>query len=261
MGTLFVGPARALPLQEIIARSEPAVVHVEVLSARGAILGVGSGFVVSSDGRFVTNHHVVADADRVEVTFRGGKKVEVEGVLDFDEASDLAVLKLHAGTYPNLALAGEPAKQGDSVVVMGSPMGFSGSVSTGIVAAVRPEGATLGGQRMPSWTPGSSGSPVMNEEAEVVAVAVGVVAGAGGHALSFGVPAAPLAKILAAGKQEPRPFHVLRGKRSPFENVVIFLGALGGIAVVVWLYGWRARRKRQRERDRGREVLGSILKP
>ena len=73
------------------------MVHVSVSNDRGKILGTGSGFVISDDGRVVTNHHVVEDGDRAEVTFKGGRTVEVEGVLAFDEEADIAVLKLRKG--------------------------------------------------------------------------------------------------------------------------------------------------------------------
>ena len=259
------GAARALPLQEIITRTEPAVVHVSVSGGRGGEVGTGSGFVVSGDGRVVTNHHVVNDAERVEVVFQGGRKVQALGVVAFDEESDLAILQLEKGSYPSLALADSPAKQGDPVVVIGSPRGLSGMVSTGIVSAVRAEGAHLGNDHRKNWTlqltaavsPGSSGSPVMNEDGEVVAVTVGQ---ASGQALNFGVPVDLLRKLLPAAANEPSPFRVLRGGRSPLTNLLISAVGLGGAALVVWLTGWILGRKERRARGKGRDVIDPIIK-
>jgi len=261
----FGAPARALPLSEIITRTQPAVVHVSVSDSRGREFATGSGFLVASDGSVATNHHVVEGADRVVVSFQGGRKVEAVGVVAFDEEADLAVLKLGPGSYPELALATSPAKQGDTVVVIGSPMGFSGSVSTGIVSAIRPEGAHVRDEHFPNWTlqltaavsPGSSGSPVVNEQGEVVAVAVGH---AGGEALNFGVPVASLKKVMAKSKPVAMPLQALHGGRSPLVNVLISLGAIGGAAAAVWGASFIRGRKQRKRRAPGRDVLNSILK-
>ena len=262
-------PARALPLQEIIEHAQRAVVHVSVSNDRGKVLGTGSGFVVSDDGRVVTNHHVVEGGDRAEVTFKGGRTVEVEGVLAFDEEADLAVLKLRKGAYSKLGLAAAPATQGDSVVVIGSPLGFSGSVSTGIVAAIRTEGATFRDQRRASWalqvtapiSSGSSGSPIMNDQGEVVGLIVGGVDAPVGQPVNFGVPVALVKKLLVASTGETRPLRALRGGRSPARNILISVAVLGGAVFAFWFAGYLRRRKLRRERGRGRDVLGSILKP
>jgi S1-C subfamily serine protease len=261
--------AGALPLQEIIARAEPAVVHVSISNERGTVLGTGSGFVISSDGRLVTNHHVVELADRVEVTFQDGRKVEIEGVVAFDEKIDLAVLKLRKGTYPKLALAAGAAQRGDSILVMGSPLGFSGSVSTGIVSAVRPDGATIAGERRASWelqlsaaiSSGSSGSPILNDAGEVVAIAVGGLGAPVGQPVNFGVPVARLKQLVAASSGETRPLRVLRGARSSLENLLISAALLTGAVFAWWLTVYLRGRRRRGERDRGRQVIGSILKP
>ena len=221
---------------------------------------------MSSDGRVVTNHHVVEDAERVEVVFQGGKKVAVLGVLAFDEDADLALLRLEKGTYPTVALSDAPVKQGDPVVVIGSPLGLSGTVSTGIVSAVRSDGAHFGDEVEKNWTlqltaavsPGSGGSPVMNEAGEVVAITVGQVRR--GQALNFGVPVVLLRQLLPSAAKEPKPFRVLRGGRSPIENLLISAGALGGVALVVWVTNFILGRKRRRARGQGREVLDPIIK-
>lgn len=216
----------------------------------------------------VTNHHVVEDADRVEVTFQDGKKVPAVGVLAFDASDDLAVLKLRDGKYPTLSFARASAQQGDPVVVVGSPLGFSGSVSSGIVSAVRPEGAKLYDGLHPSWTlqmtaaisSGSSGSPILNDGAEVVGVAVGAIGAPVGQPVNFGVPVELVKKLLAASNGKPLPFQVLRGGRSLLENLAISGAAFGGVAFAFWLAGYLRRRRLRRDRDRGRGVIQSILK-
>jgi S1-C subfamily serine protease len=190
--------ARALELPELAARARPSVVLLTVGDAHRDKASTGTGFFVSKDGRIVTNHHVIEGARKVTGTLVDGRTVDIVGLLADDPEGDIAVLQAPAGEYAPLPLGGSaPLRVGDEVVVIGSPLGLSASFSTGVVSALRDRGL-LGEQErhdesLAAWaiqitaavSPGSSGSPIMNRDGEVVGVAVGKV---GGEALNFGVP-------------------------------------------------------------------------
>src|SRR5262245_23170360 len=96
---LLAIPAHALPLEEILHRAKPAVVLLSVPRAYGDSSFVGSGFLISKDGRVATNFHVVDSALRLEATLSDGKERDVVGAWVLDEESDLAILQLETGTY------------------------------------------------------------------------------------------------------------------------------------------------------------------
>lgn len=262
---LFAANLHALPLEDVIARAKPAVVHLSVRNSRGDTVGSGSGFVISRDGKVATNFHVVEGAQALEAVFDDGKKHPIVGAWAFDADADIAVLQLPKGEYPSLPLATVPARQGAPVLVIGSPLGLSGTVSTGIVSAVRDEGATHRNVTHPQWnlqvtapiSPGSSGSPILNQDAEVVGVAVGLLLN--GQALNFGVPVRALRVVLDRSPQELRPIRGV-GTRSVLENILISIGGLGAVALVVWTVLFVGRKKQERRENRGRALLSSILK-
>jgi S1-C subfamily serine protease len=257
----------ALSLQDIITTAKRSVVHLSILDAGGEELATGTGFVISPDGKLATNYHVVEDATRAIATFDDGRKVEVLGARAFDAQADLAILQLAPGHYDHLPIAGAPARQGDEVVVVGSPRGFAGSVSTGIVSAIRAEGTIReghdDGER--SWmlqisapiSSGSSGSPILNHEGQVIGVAVGTYEG---QALNFGVPAAALVAIQKRGATaQTFALSLVRSGRSVRDNLLISAGVLGAVGVIV--LGLAARdRRRRRLRAEGRALVDRALR-
>src|SRR5262245_23848779 len=134
-------------------------------------MGEGSGFIVSPDGYIMTNAHVVADADEVTVKTTDRREYAAK-VVGFDEASDVAVLKIDAKNLPTVRL-GDPSKlrPGEWVVAIGSPFGFENSVTAGIVSAT--SRAMPGGNYTPfiqtdvAVNPGNSGGPLFNLNGEV----------------------------------------------------------------------------------------------
>ncbi len=246
---LLATDARALEVPELAERTKPSVVLVTVFDAASHKLGTGTGFFVTADGRLVTNVHVIEDAAKATLTLDGGRVVEVAGVLATSPRDDLAVLQAAGpGPYPPLTLGDSQALvAGREIVVVGSPMGLSGTVSTGIVAAVRdkspledePRGEGPSGE---SWrvqitapiSPGSSGSPILTREGRVVAVAVGLRNG--GQNLNFGIPGERLRALLAGLGDHPalRSFEAagggVGGARSP---VLLNLGISAAVFLVL----------------------------
>ncbi len=125
-------------LPELVRRIKPSAVAIETFDSRGEKLSRGSGFFIDSD-RVVTNRHVIDNAYRAEVHSYNGNVYPVKGVVAVDAEGDLALLRVDAP--PNqvrpLSLDRTSPQEGESVVVIGNPFGLEGSVTNGIVSAVR----------------------------------------------------------------------------------------------------------------------------
>jgi len=183
-------PVRAQDyLPELVKRIKPSAVAIETFDSRGATISRGSGFFVSSD-KIITNRHVIERSSRVEVHLINGRKYPVKGVLAVDGEGDLALLQVDIPkefAVP-LPIVKRVPQEGESVVVIGNPFGLEGSVSNGIVSAVR-EISGYGKiiQITAPISPGSSGSPVVNMFGQVIGVAT--LQAAEGQSLNFAVPA------------------------------------------------------------------------
>lgn len=161
-------------LPDLIRRVKPAVVSVITYDAKGNALMTGSGFFIRP-GEVVTNLHVIEGARRVVVrTLDGkGKTYEVEGVVALDEEGDMALLgvNLPPDRARQLELSTTLPEEGESVFVIGNPLRLEGSVSSGIVSAVR-EVPNLGKivQTTAPISHGNSGSPLFNMKGQVIGV-------------------------------------------------------------------------------------------
>jgi len=240
-------PARAEDLGAIAARVKRSVVHLELADAAGEALGNGSGFFVSANGRVVTNHHVIAKVAAVTAVLGDGRRVPVRGVVALDREHDLALLALEGGAYEPLPLGtASGLAVGDEVVVVGSPAGLAGSLSVGVVSALRGEAAPLaaapGADHPRAWalqitaaiSPGSSGSPVVAvRSGAVVGIAVGQRTD--GQALNFAVPADHARALLAAAVTEPAAFPGAATPGGLLKNLGLSLAFFGAIALAAWL--------------------------
>src|SRR5436190_22659354 len=176
-------------LPELVKRIKPSAVAIETFDSKGETLARGSGFFIAAD-RVITNRHVIERASRVEVHLLNGKKYTVRGVLAVDGEGDLALLAVDVPrelAIPLPVIRAVP-QEGESIVVIGNPYGLEGSVSNGIVSAVR-EISGYGKiiQITASISPGSSGSPVVNMAGQVIGIAT--LQAAEGQNLNFAVPA------------------------------------------------------------------------
>src|SRR2546426_2807079 len=146
-----------------IARENlPAVVTLVAVDDHDQPLSVGSGFFITRDGVLVTNAHVVGGAAKVLVRWRGQSGVALK-ILNFARKYDLVTIQTSFTGTPAVLLAdSDTAAVGQDVVVLGSPQGLEGTVSTGIIGGLR----TIGGVRYLQITapisPGSSGGPVFH---------------------------------------------------------------------------------------------------
>ena len=136
---LLAGAAAAQDyLPELVKRIKPSSVAVETFDSKGNTVSRGSGFFIAPD-RIVTNRHVIERSARVEIHLIDGKKFLVKGVLAVDGEGDLAMLQVDVPRQFAIPLPIVRAvpQEGESIVVVGNPFGLEGSVSNGIVSAVR----------------------------------------------------------------------------------------------------------------------------
>lgn len=182
-------------LPELVRRIKPSAVAIETFDARGEKLSRGSGFFIDFD-RVVTNRHVIENAYRAEVHSYNGSIYPVKGVVAIDAEADIALLRVEAP--PNqvrpLVLDRTSPQEGESVLVIGNPFGLEGSVTNGIVSAVR-DIPTFGRiiQITAPISPGSSGSPVVNMQGQVVGVATLQITG--GQSVNFAIPSERISQL------------------------------------------------------------------
>lgn len=198
------------PQQEPPQDGEVPAVETEKIQA-----GVGSGVIVSDDGFVLTNNHVVARADELQVELSDGRIYNAE-VVGSDDKSDVAVLKIEAsGLVP--AKLGDSAsiEVGDWVIAVGSPFGLDQTVTAGIISAInRQTGIITGGyedfiQTDAAINPGNSGGPLVNLRGEVIGINTAINSRTGTNAgVGFAIPANMAKRIMSDLRTEGR---VVRG--------------------------------------------------
>ncbi|CAN5756243.1 hypothetical protein BH20ACI3_BH20ACI3_25640 [soil metagenome] len=161
-------------LPELVRRVKPSIVAIATYDAKGDSLATGSGFFIRP-GHVVTSLHVIRGARRTDVkTLDGkGRVYQVAGLLAVDEEGDLVLLRVNMATdRPRSSkLATSLPEEGETVFLIGNPLKLEGSVTDGIVSAVREVPGV--GKIIQTTAPisqGSSGSPVFNLRGQVVGV-------------------------------------------------------------------------------------------
>lgn len=156
-------------------------------------MAAGSGFAISADGYFVTNNHVVENAEKVTVVFDNGDEMTAT-VVGTDQRTDLAVVKVDGVTdLPYVSFASEDVRVGDWVVAVGNPFGLGGTVTAGIVSA---RGRDIAGSAQGDFlqidaavNTGNSGGPAFNLNGEVVGVNTAIFSPNGGNVgIAFAIP-------------------------------------------------------------------------
>lgn len=156
--------------------------------------GTGSGFIIASDGRLITNAHVVNGADKVQVTLKDGTTYEGK-VLGTDSFTDVAVIKIDATDLPTVSLGkAENLTTGEWAIAIGNPLGLDNTVTVGIVSALGRSSSQVGVpdkrvrfiQTDAAINPGNSGGPLLNAQGEVIGINTAIRADAQG--LGFAIP-------------------------------------------------------------------------
>jgi S1-C subfamily serine protease len=176
----------------------------------------GSGFLISSDGKILTNNHVVANERQLEVTLSDQSRYKAQ-LLSRDEANDLALLQITPrAKLPSLRLGDSDALQvGQKVLAIGNPFGLEGTLTTGIVSSlgrsIRGENErTLEGliQTDAAINPGNSGGPLLDSAGNVVGINTAILGPNGGNiGIGFAMPI-NRAKLMLddyqAGRKRPK---------------------------------------------------------
>ena len=155
----------------------------------------GSGFLVDPKGYIVTNYHVVDEAEKIKVKLHGNSTEYRAKLIGYDIETDLAVLKIDAGTPLQYAKVGnsDSVQVGDWAVAIGSPFGLEASVTAGIVSA---KGRDVGAEQFQRFiqtdaaiNPGNSGGPLLNIKGEVIGVNTAIATRTGGYqGIGFALP-------------------------------------------------------------------------
>lgn len=163
--------------------------------------GTGSGFILSSDGRLITNAHVVSGADTVKVTLKDGRTFE-GNVLGSDSITDVAVVQIKAENLPTVTLgSSEDLVPGQWAIAIGNPLGLDNTVTAGIISAIGRSSSQVGIpdkrvrfiQTDAAINPGNSGGPLLNDQGQVIGINTAIRANAQG--LGFAIPIETAARI------------------------------------------------------------------
>lgn len=158
--------------------------------------GVGSGFIISSDGFIITNHHVVASADRITVTLNDRREY-IADIIGSDELSDVALIKINANDLKSVRFGdSERVRVGEWVLAIGSPFGLEFSAAAGIVSAKSRNVPSRGPANYVSFiqtdvaiNQGNSGGPLFNLQGEVIGINSQILSSTGGsNGISFAIP-------------------------------------------------------------------------
>ncbi len=170
-------------------------------SPRRVERGLGSGFIVSSDGQIITNAHVVDGVDTVQVSLKDGRSFTGR-VLGTDPVTDVAVVKIDANNLPAVKMSNSDQVQpGEWAIAIGNPLGLDNTVTAGIVSATSRSSGEAGIpdkrvdflQTDAAINPGNSGGPLLNQNGEVIGMNTAIRADAQG--IGFAIPSNTITRI------------------------------------------------------------------
>jgi S1-C subfamily serine protease len=216
--------------RQIVSQVGPSVVTIEV--SKNKVDGTGSGFVLDTSGMIVTNYHVIEGAKSARVVFHNGMVAEVLGFAAIHPGKDLAILRIDppAGRLAPLSLARQLPSQGEKVLAFGAPRRLAGSISDGIVSAIR-KGAELQDiftkqaycdemgydvdavwiQTTAPISPGNSGGPLVNSDGEVVGVSTW--SRTDGQNINFAISGLQITELVEVRNLNTRPLAELPPSR------------------------------------------------
>ncbi len=160
------------------------------------VSSAGSGVIVDADnGYILTNHHVVAEAETIQVSTLDGRLLDAD-IVGSDERTDIAVLKVEADNLVDMPIGdSESLRVGDFVLAIGNPFGLSHTVTSGIVSALGRMGIGNGNtledfiQTDAAINPGNSGGALINMSGELVGINSAIISRSGGNmGIGFAVP-------------------------------------------------------------------------
>ena len=225
----FAGSVRTASYSDAVQRATPSVVNIstskEVRAPRHPLLNdpvfrrffgdqlpdeaqrassLGSGVIVSTSGYVITNHHVVEAADEIEVTLADGKKLLAK-LVGNDPDTDLAVLRVDSENLPAITFgSSETLRVGDVVLAIGSPFGFSQTVTSGIVSALGRTGLGINTfenfiQTDAAINPGNSGGALIDASGNLIGINTAIVSNSptgGAMGIGFAIPVSTAKMVL-----------------------------------------------------------------
>ena len=185
-------------LPSLIKKIESSIVIIFAYDGTKEFLRQGSGFFISQNGEIITNYHVLEKARFAEVKTADGKIYSVATIVAMDEESDIVRISIDIDSVYvcSLPLCLKLPKVAERIIVYGSPMGLEKTVSDGIISAIREVpgyGKLI--QITAPISPGSSGSPVLNMQGEVIGIATFQFIE--GQNLNFAIPSEKIANLKA----------------------------------------------------------------
>jgi len=189
-------------LSAVIAKIQPSVVLILTYDADGKIHSQATGFFVSDNGEVITSRHVLLGISRADIKTQDGNVYPITDIVAEDKEGDIIRVStdIPSGEAHPLAVCPTVPKVGERVIVLGNPLGLEQTAADGIVSAVR-DIPGFGNiiQITAPISPGSSGSPVVNINGEVIAVATFQFVE--GQNLNFAIPAERVAKLTTGNAQ------------------------------------------------------------
>lgn len=178
------------------------IVYIENRDSSNQVVATGSGFIATTDGKVVTNFHVINGAYSAVLKLYDGRSYSVSGVVNYDKDRDIAILQLPVSNINSVTLGNSGnIANGDDVVVIGNPLGLQNTVTTGVISATN---RIINNQ---SWiqfsapiSPGSSGGLVFNSKGEVVGVVTMKVVQEDVEGINFAVPVNDVKILLNSNK-------------------------------------------------------------
>jgi serine protease Do len=209
--------------------------------------GSGSGFIVSRDGYILTNNHVVEDADRVTVRLLDNREFQAR-VIGRDANTDVAVIKIDATGLPAVTFGNsDQTRIGDWVLAVGNPLGFTFTVTAGIISA---KGRALAGLRDPdanfsiqdfiqtdaAINPGNSGGPLVDMNGNVIGVNSAIASQTGyysgyGFAIPINLARHVMDDLISTGRVNRSVLGIRIGEINPNAAAYVGLDSIRGVVV------------------------------
>ncbi len=200
----------ATTAEAVYKQVSPGVVTITAVvnSGRGSGQATGSGIVLDTNGNILTNAHVIAGAQQIQVTFSDGRTVNAT-LVGSNSSADLAVIRVSvaASTLHPVTLGNSDSAQvGDTVYAIGSPFGLSGSLSQGIVSNLKQSGRTSNGSNLSGLiqtdaaiNPGNSGGALVNTQGEVIGINSSIESPVDGNVgVGFAIPINQVKQVLSS---------------------------------------------------------------
>jgi S1-C subfamily serine protease len=216
-------------ITRVAKEASEAVVQIQGMAKGGKPAGGGSGFIISSDGFVVTNHHVINKTDQVSISLQDGRSMPAK-IIGTDASTDVAILQVHAEGLRKLSFGDSGALQvGQIAIAVGNPFGFQYTVTTGVVSALgrtlRSESGRLIDdviQTDAALNPGNSGGPLLDSNGKVIGMNTALIRGAQGlcFAVASNLVQYVVGKIILEGKLR-RAYIGIAGQSMPLHKRIV----------------------------------------